>query len=86
MARSGFEPEESLLLWQNMAQAGGAQPPEWMSSHPSHRTRINDLTDALPQAKVLSQTARAAGKTPDCLPPPTPPASEIDSKRAKPGP
>lgn len=66
MARSGFEPGESVLLWQNMAASGGGQPPEWMSTHPSHRTRIEDLQAALPDAKALSETARARGKNPDC--------------------
>ena len=84
MARSGFEPGESLLLWQNMAQAGGAQPPEWMSSHPSHRTRINDLTHALPKTRALSETARAAGKTPDCRPPPIAPASTMQNEPVAP--
>ncbi|MEE3328071.1 MAG: M48 family metallopeptidase [Myxococcota bacterium] len=70
MARSGFDPEESVLLWQNMAQQGGGQPPEWMSSHPSHRTRIDDLTNALPAAQSLRKSALDEGKRPDCPPPP----------------
>ncbi len=70
MARSGFEPGESVLLWQNMAASGGGQPPEWMSTHPSHRTRIEDLKAALPTARGLSKSARASGKNPVCPKPP----------------
>ncbi|WP_273859757.1 M48 family metallopeptidase [Photobacterium sp. GSS17] len=44
MAEAGFDPNESIRLWQNMAKAsGGNQPPELLSTHPSHSTRIDDL-------------------------------------------
>lgn len=45
MAKSGFDPNQSIDLWKNMAKAsGGSQPPELLSTHPSHSTRIQDLT------------------------------------------
>lgn len=45
MAKAGFEPNQSIELWKNMAKAsGGNQPPELLSTHPSHSTRINDLS------------------------------------------
>ncbi|WP_144210470.1 M48 family metallopeptidase [Shewanella donghaensis] len=50
MAKAGFNPAKSVILWQNMAKAGGEQGPEMFSTHPSHSTRIADL-EAL-QAKV----------------------------------
>ncbi|MDV5167726.1 M48 family metallopeptidase [Photobacterium rosenbergii] len=44
MAEAGFDPYESINLWKNMAKAaGGNQPPELLSTHPSHSTRIDDL-------------------------------------------
>lgn len=44
MAKSGFDPNQSVELWKNMAKAsGGSQPPELLSTHPSHDTRISDL-------------------------------------------
>ncbi|CAH1558855.1 Zn-dependent protease with chaperone function [Vibrio jasicida] len=43
MAKAGFDPNQSVDLWQNMGKAGGAQPPEFFSTHPSHNTRIRDL-------------------------------------------
>lgn len=56
MAKSGFDPNQSIELWKNMAKAsGGNQPPELLSTHPSHNTRIQDLTrkiQALPDYKV----------------------------------
>ena len=48
MAKAGFDPEESVVLWQNMiAASNGKQPPELLSTHPSHDTRINDLRKAI---------------------------------------
>src|SRR3954462_799667 len=36
MARAGYDPRQSIEFWQRMEQAGGNQPPEFMSTHPSH--------------------------------------------------
>ncbi|KQB04372.1 Zn-dependent protease [Vibrio metoecus] len=45
MAKAGFDPAQSIELWKNMAKAsGGKQPPELLSTHPSHNTRIADLS------------------------------------------
>jgi len=44
MAKAGFNPNQSVDLWKNMAKAsGGSAPPELLSTHPSHNTRIKDL-------------------------------------------
>lgn len=44
MSKAGFNPRESVSLWMNMAKASnGQQPPELLSTHPSHSTRISDL-------------------------------------------
>ena len=41
MAKAGFDPRFSISLWQKMEQATqGKQPVEFMSTHPSHATRI----------------------------------------------
>lgn len=66
MARAGFDPRGSVELWQNMAKAGGGQPPEFLSTHPSHETRIEELRAHMDEAMVLFKRARAAGKRPDC--------------------
>jgi len=66
MAKAGFNPAESVTLWQKMAQASQGQPAEFMSTHPSHETRIHDLQKRLPEATALMQKARAAGKNPSC--------------------
>lgn len=43
MAAAGFDPRQSVALWRAMADAGGEQPPAFMSTHPSHEGRIETL-------------------------------------------
>jgi predicted Zn-dependent protease len=67
MAKAGFDPRQSIGLWQKMEQASqGQQPIEFMSTHPSHATRIQDLEKNMPQAMGLFQQAQVAGKQPHC--------------------
>jgi predicted Zn-dependent protease len=68
MAKAGFDPAESIKLWQNMSAAGGAQPPEFLSTHPAHSTRIRDLNALLPRAQQLRRLAQQQGKRPVCKP------------------
>lgn len=69
MARAGFDPNESVRLWENMARAaGGAAPPEFLSTHPSSTTRIARLQAAIPNVMPLYQQALAAGRRPNCRP------------------
>ena len=65
MARAGFDPRESVPLWQNMASSG-LSPPEFLSTHPSSTTRIKDLTGRIPQALQLRGQAQAKGYNPNC--------------------
>lgn len=66
MAKAGFDPRESVALWQNMSSAGGEQPPEFLSTHPSHATRIAELQNAIPYAMELYQAAQRSGRRPNC--------------------
>jgi predicted Zn-dependent protease len=51
MAKAGYDPRVAPKFWERMtAQSGGQQPPEFMSTHPSHETRISDLNDLMPKA------------------------------------
>ena len=49
MAIAGYDPREAPLFWERM-KSGGSQPPEWLSTHPSHETRISDLNAAMDEA------------------------------------
>ena len=42
-ARAGYDPRAAVALWQKMAARDGGQPPQWLSTHPAHETRIRDL-------------------------------------------
>jgi predicted Zn-dependent protease len=51
MAMAGYNPNEAPRFWERMTAAtGGAQPPEWLSTHPSHNRRIKDLEEYIPKA------------------------------------
>jgi predicted Zn-dependent protease len=66
MAQAGFDPKESINLWRNMSQGSEGQPPEFMSTHPSHETRMTRLNQAMNRAMSLYQQAQANGKNPRC--------------------
>jgi predicted Zn-dependent protease len=66
MANAGFDPRASITLWQNMERAGSSETPEFLSTHPSHHTRINDLENAMNNALSLFQQAQSSGRRPNC--------------------
>jgi len=72
MAQAGFDPEQAVTLWYNMAEASGGQPPEWMPSHPAHGSRIQELEARMPRALRLFDAARQSGRDPDCARPADP--------------
>ena len=60
MARSGFDPQESVALWRNMAATGGGQPPEFLSTHPAHESRIKVLETSMDEALATYENASPA--------------------------
>ncbi|WP_346763831.1 M48 family metallopeptidase [Wenzhouxiangella sp. XN24] len=42
-ARAGYDPDAAASLWRKMAEAGGAGPPEFLSTHPSPGNRQETL-------------------------------------------
>lgn len=51
MARAGYNPEEAIRLWQNMARQDRGGNLELLSTHPVSATRIQALRDFMPYAK-----------------------------------
>jgi predicted Zn-dependent protease len=51
MAMAGYDPNAAVAFWERMAAAsGGEKPPEFMSTHPSDETRIQQIRANLPEA------------------------------------
>ncbi len=59
-ARAGYDPRAAITLWQKMAQAGGSGPPEWLSTHPSHETRLRELQNDVQKVMPLYEKAKAS--------------------------
>ncbi|MGI8889249.1 MAG: M48 family metallopeptidase [Chthoniobacterales bacterium] len=57
MARAGYDPHESIKFWERMERTGSAQPPEFLSTHPSHGHRIQQLEAWMPEALAEYQKA-----------------------------
>ncbi|MBA4018096.1 MAG: hypothetical protein C0483_13065 [Pirellula sp.] len=59
MAAAGYDPRESMRFWERMQESTGKgnAPPEFMSTHPSHGTRITDLKAWLPEAMPLYEAS-----------------------------
>ena len=56
-ADAGYDPRESVALWERMGQMSeGGAPAEFMSTHPSHETRIDQLKKWMPEAMAIYQS------------------------------
>ncbi|MDH4082556.1 MAG: M48 family metallopeptidase [Nitrospira sp.] len=64
-ADAGYDPRESVALWERMAQvSGGGGPSEFLSTHPSHDTRIDQLKEWMPEAMAIYQKRTKMPATP----------------------
>ncbi|KTD97741.1 MULTISPECIES: M48 family metallopeptidase [unclassified Pseudoalteromonas] len=66
MAQAGFNPKESVTLWQNMSQAGSGATPEFLSTHPAPTSRIANLQSQMTKALSKQNSANSQGKRPQC--------------------
>ena len=67
-ADAGYDPRESVALWERREQvSGGGGPAEFLSTHPSHDTRIDQLKEWMPEAMTIYQrrTAMPAAPLPE---------------------
>lgn len=63
MAQAGYRPEEALDVWGRMAEASkGAEPPEFLSTHPAPNTRQKNIKKWLPEARdIYGRAPRQVG-------------------------
>jgi len=59
MARAGYDPREATRFWERMGALGGDAPPEWLSTHPSHGSRIGQLEELMPAAIAIYERSPA---------------------------
>lgn len=57
-ARAGYDPRAGVTLWQKMGAASKGAPPQWLSTHPSGKSRIADIQANLPKVMPLYERAR----------------------------
>lgn len=64
-AEAGYDPRESITLWERMGQTtGGGGPSEFLSTHPSHDTRIEQLKEWMPEAMAIYRKRAQMPATP----------------------
>lgn len=66
-ARAGFDPRAAVSLWHKMQKEVGGKRAEFLSTHPSHETRIQNLSALVPRVDPLYQLAKS-GKSTDDVP------------------
>jgi predicted Zn-dependent protease len=60
MAKAGYDPAAALGLWRRFEAGGSSGPPEFLSTHPSYGTRVQQLEKWLPEAQSYYRPAAAA--------------------------
>ena len=57
-ARAGYDPRSGVTLWQKMSAASKGAPPQWLSTHPSGNTRIEEIQANLPKVLPLYERSK----------------------------
>ena len=57
-ARAGFDPRSGVTLWEKMSANNQNAPPEWMSTHPSGNSRIQEMQANMNKVLPLYQRAK----------------------------
>lgn len=66
MAKAGFDPNEAVRLWELMGEQSKGAPPELLSTHPSSKTRVKDLSKQIPNVDPIYQQRIRQGLPPQC--------------------
>lgn len=59
MAKAGYDPREAVAFWKRMEEKSRNEekPPQFLSTHPSHETRIRQLEEWMSEAMTHYQSA-----------------------------
>lgn len=60
MAQAGYDPRAAIGFWERMAKAGGSDAPEFLSTHPTHGTRAQQLQEWMPEALAAYEKSNKA--------------------------
>jgi predicted Zn-dependent protease len=60
MARAGYDPRAAITLWEKMDRATGGKTPQFLSTHPSSKTRIENLRARMPKVLPLYENTLAS--------------------------
>ena len=52
MAKAGYDPQAALSLWRRMEEQSQGAPPEFLSTHPSHDTRQQNIGSWIAEART----------------------------------
>ena len=63
MAQAGYDPNEAVILWQRMAQAGSGKVPEILSTHPDPLRRADDLRNEIPKVTAFYESSQKQPST-----------------------
>jgi len=58
-ADAGYDPRQAIPLWKRMEKSGKKAPFEFMSTHPTSKTRMNQIQGWMPRAMMYYENAVA---------------------------
>jgi predicted Zn-dependent protease len=63
MAQAGYDPRAAIGFWERMSNSDGDGPPEFLSTHPSHGTRAEQLQEWMNDAVAAYESSSKAKNT-----------------------
>lgn len=51
MSQACYDPHAAIGFWERMQKAGEDEPPQFLSTHPSHTNRVAHMQQWLPEAE-----------------------------------
>ena len=59
-ARAGYDPRAAISFWKKMQAQNTGQPPQWLSTHPSNESRIEEINAQAGKVMGLYEAAHRA--------------------------